>query len=184
MHFRNNYANDRGGAIFIDDDNVALINVIVENNTAKNAGGGVWVDSLSDITFKGKCIVKDNNCISNSAFRNVTLQKGVSSQAYVYSAGLYAGSYIGINSDSSSSDIKISIKMSKYQMQYFHADSGTLIMRDETEENAEMVVTASLFGNGIFWVSVGIGVVGIGAAIGIIIYRKKVGPNKKKVEEE
>ncbi len=182
--FRNNYANDRGGAIFIDDDNVALINVIVENNTAKNAGGGVWVDSLSDITFKGKCIVKDNNCISNSAFRNVTLQKGVSSQAYVYSAGLYAGSYIGINSDSSSSDIKISIKMSKYQMQYFHADSGTLIMRDETEENAEMVVTASLFGNGIFWVSVGIGVVGIGAAIGIIIYRKKVGPNKKKVEEE
>ena len=171
--FRNNKAGNRGGAIFIDDDNVALINVTIDHNEAKSGGGGVWVDSLSDITFKGKCIVKDNICTNNSAFRNVTLQRWGASKAYVYSAGLYAGSYIGINSDSSSDDIVISLKMSKYQMQYFHADSGSLLMRDEKEEEAEMVVTASLFGNGYFWVAVGLGTAGIIAVIIVVIYRKK-----------
>ena len=63
--------------------------------------------------------------------------------------------------------------MSKYQMRYFHADYGTLEMRDESEEEAEMVVTASLFGNGIIWVAVGIGGAGIIAAVVVIIYRKK-----------
>ena len=179
--FRNNEATDKGGAIFIDDDNVALINVTIDNNRAKTAGGGVWVDSLSDITFKGKCIVNNNTCTNNSAFRNVTLQKGVASQAYVYSAGLYAGSYIGINSDSSSDDVVISLKMSKYQMQYFHADSGSLVIRDEKEEEAPMVVTASLFSNGVFWVSVGLGGVGIAAVVFVIIYRKKIA-KKPKVE--
>ena len=171
--FRNNNAADKGGAIFIDDDNVALIDATIENNTAKTYGGGVWVDSLSDITFKGKCIVNNNTCTNSSAFRNVTLQKGAASQAYVYSAGLTAGSYIGINSDSSSNEVKIALKMSKYQMRYFHADYGTLEMRDESEEEAEMVVTASLFGNGIFWVSVGIGGAGVAAAVAVIIYRKR-----------
>ena len=179
--FRNNEATDKGGAIFIDDDNVALINVTIDNNRAKTAGGGIWVDSLSDITFKGKCIVNNNTCTNSSAFRNVTLQKGVASQAYVYSAGLYAGSYIGINSDSSSDDVVISLKMSKYQMQYFHADSGSLVIRDEKEEEAPMVVTASLFSNGVFWVSVGLGGVGIAAVVFVIIYRKKIA-KKPKVE--
>lgn len=180
--FRNNSAGDIGGAIFIDDDNVALIDVTIENNIAKTAGGGVWVDSLSDITFKGKCIVNNNICTDNPAFRNVTLQKGIASQAYVYSAGLTSGSYIGINSSSGSNDIMISLSMSKYQMQYFHADDGTLVMRDEHEEHADMVVTASLFGNGILWVSVGIGVAGIGVAVFVIVRRKKI-IAKTKTEE-
>lgn len=182
--FRNNKANNKGGAIFIDDDNVALISVTIDNNTAKTAGGGVWVDSLSDITFKGKCIVKDNVCSSNYAFRNVTLQKGLASQAYVYSAGLYAGSYIGINSDSSSDDVRLALKMSKYQMQYFHADNGTLVMRDETDEDADMVVTASLFGNGFFWAAVGLGGAGIIAVIIVVIYRKKKLVSAPVVENE
>ena len=171
--FRNNNAADIGGAIFVDDDNVALISVTIQNNTAKTAGGGVWVDSLSDITFKGKCVVKDNICSKDSAFRNVTLQKGLASQAYVYSAGLYAGSYIGINSSSGSNDVVLALKMSKYQMQYFHADSGSLIMTDEHEEDAPMVVTASLFGNGYFWVAVGLGGAGIIAFVVVLLYRKK-----------
>ncbi len=182
--FRNNSAADKGGAIFIDDDNVALIDVTIENNTAKSYGGGVWVDSLSDITFKGKCIVNNNTCTNSSAFRNVTLQKGVASQAYVYSAGLTNGSYIGINSDSSSNEVKIALKMSKYQMRYFHADYGTLEMRDESEEEADMVVTASLFGNGILWVSVGLGGAGIIAATIVIIYRKKKIAKGGKIAED
>ena len=58
-------------------------------------------------------------------------------------------------------------------MQYFHADSGSLVMRDEKEEEAPMVVTASLFGNGYFWVAVGLGTAGIIAVIVVVIYRKK-----------
>ena len=171
--FRNNTAGKRGGAIFIDDDNVALINVTIENNTAKEGGGGVWVDSQSDITFKGKCIVRNNTCTDNSDFRNVTLERYGAAKAYVWSAGLTAGSYIGINSDASADDIKISPEMSKYQLQYFHADAGQLVMRDAHEEDAPMVVTASLFGNGIWWVAAVIGGVGVAAAVFVIIYRKK-----------
>ena len=171
--FRNNTAGERGGAIFIDDDNVALINVTIENNTAKEGGGGGWVDSQSDITFKGKCIVKNNTCTDNSDFRNVTLQRYGAAKAYVWSAGLTAGSYIGINSDASADDIKISPEMSKYQLQYFHADAGSLVMRAEKEVEADMVVTASLFNNGYFWVSIIILVVGALVVVGAVIYRKK-----------
>ena len=172
--FRNNKSETRGGALHIDDDNVALIDVTIENNQAKTGGGGVWVDSQSDITVKGKCIIKDNRCANESGFNNVTLQRYGASKAYIYSAGLYHGSWIGVNSDSSDDDILICPNMSKYQMQYFHADKGKLVMRDEEEVEAPMVVTASLFGNGLFWAAIGVGGALLGVGIFVIVRRKKI----------
>ena len=158
--FRGNKAAEDGGALVVFDDGMVLSNVEITDNTAGEYGGGVFVDSRYDISLKGVVVIKDNTCGKDAACRDLCLEDGTSTTAYVYSGGdgtsttayvysggLVRGSWIGIGSTSGSS-IRLSETMSVYEMRYFHAHTGSIGSKNEKTVEAKMAVTSSIFGNG------------------------------------
>ena len=177
--FRNNEAAKNGGAIYINDDNVALSGCSVTANRAAGSGGGIFVDCRYNLTLMGLMTVKDNTAGKGDSVANLTLESGATGTAYIIDGGIYKNSSVHIGTTSKKS-ILLSEWMSQYQMQYFVADEGTLDKKEERFVDASMVVTASIFSEGSIAVIAIFGAVGLAAAAILIIRKKK---NKKAGDE-
>ena len=176
--FRNNEADEDGGAIYVCDDRVALSNCEVTGNHAEKRGGGIFVESLYDISLRGLVIIKDNTC-PKTHMSNLTLEKYGAAKGRVVSAGLYNGSYICIGTDEESGEYPLTYKyMSKYQSQYFHPDAGRLEFRKNSHTYISLL-TSSLFGEGSVPVIAGMGAGGAVLVASVIIVKKK--RDKKKL---
>ena len=145
--FRNNEARGDGGALYARDDGMVLSNVEITGNKAKGYGGGVFVDARYTVSVKGVVVIKDNTSDKDSCTRDLCLEDGISNTAYLNSGGLTKGSWIGIGSTSKKS-IRLSKKISVYEMKYFHSHVGSITAKNKTTVDVPMVVTASLFGKG------------------------------------
>ena len=124
--------------------------------------------------------VKDNK--SGTASRsNIVLENYGATHNYIYSAGLYEGSYISFGV-LESGKVKVIRNVDAYQLHYFHPEIGTL--RFETEKTVDAtLVTASLFGKGSFITIVAaLGFVAAGVAVAVI-YKKKKGAVKNDDDE-
>lgn len=175
--FRKNTANDRGGAVYVNDDDESdyrnptefLDCVFEENESAKNgsaievndngvvlsggritknktkAKGAVYVEDKYDLTVGGLLVIKDNTGKTNN--QNLVLEKD-DKKAYVYSAGLLEGSEIYISTSNGGTGFAGVKDISRYQSKYFHPEKGTLKYKKTGENKANMVITASLFGEG------------------------------------
>lgn len=174
--FQQNEAGEDGGAIEVLDDGVVLSNVEITENTAGGYGGGVYVDSKYDINVKGVVVIKDNTCKEDSNCNDMALGSGLAS-AYIYSGGLQKGSWIGIGSTDSSS-VRLSKKMSVYEMKYFHTNSGSIGAKEVKNIDVDMVITASIFSEGVMKHIILFGSAGIVAAVVMLVYgriRRKSG---------
>ena len=173
--FRNNEAGVDGGAIYVCDDGVALAGVEMTNNYAKNRGGAIFVDARYDIAVKGLVTIKDNSA-GDAKPSNLTLEFGTTRDALVKSAGLYRGSYIGIGTTKESDkDVAVTYhRTSRYQTQYFHPDSGTLKYEQSKYSHPYVqLVTSSIFGEGSTLMIVILGTIGVMLMAAVIIYKKK-----------
>ena len=168
--FRMNHSDDNGGAVWIDDTHVVLSDVTITGNSADGHGGGVYVDSRYDVTLKGLTRIEENRGGKDNC-HNLTLQDGISTRAYVYNAGLYEGSRVGINS-TSAGDQPLSKKIAVYQAEkYYFADAGTLRF-DELEETVSTPVYSSIFGNGSTAVILGLLLLGLLVLSGVILTQR------------
>ena len=180
----NNYCKDEGSAVFVDRNDVVFVTDTITGNTADDKGA-IYVSHNAgsygyDISVKGLMVIKDNN--SGTAGRaNIVLENYGATHNYIYSAGLYEGSYISF-SVLESGKVKVLRNVDSYQLHYFHPETGTL--RFETEKTVEAtLITASLFGNGsyiIFVAAFCLAAAGIAAAV---IYKKKKGAVKNDDDE-
>lgn len=169
--FNNNETGDDGSAVYCNADNVVLDGCTITNNKAKDKGA-VYCDSYYDVSVQGLMNVRNNEA-GDSNNKNFVLQDGTASRAYIYSGGLDPGSYIAI-STTGSGKVVMSKEMSKYQMQYFHPDSGTLTY-EHTKNVESKLVTASLFSSGSAKLIIALIGLAAVAVVSAIIYKKKRG---------
>ena len=173
--FRNNEAGVDGGAIYVCDDGVALAGGEFTDNYAKKRGGAIFVDARYDIAVKGRLIIKDNTA-GDAKPSNLTLEFGTATDAHLWDAGLYRGSYIGIGTTKESDkDVALTRhNFTRYQSQYFHADAGTLkYEQNQYSHPYVQLVTSSIFGEGSTLMIVILGAIGAVLAASVIIYQKK-----------
>ncbi len=171
--FRNSDAKKKGGAIYVKDNNVALSSCEIINNHAGDYGGGVFVDDRYNITLKGKMIIKDNTSDKGNGVANLALEDGAMGTARIMNGGLYKNSYVRVGTTTDKS-IMISEWMSQYQMQYFQADEGTLSAKELRNVEADMVVTASIFGDGSWVIIIVFLAAGLITTITLVIYKKRM----------
>ena len=175
--FTKNESDDRGGAVYVDDDDeskyrnpTVFTNCIFTGNESKHNGsalevndngvvidggsftgnttkekGAVYVEDKYDISVSGKLIIKDNK--GKSKNQNLVLEKD-DKKAYAYCAGLYKGSEIWISTSEGGTGLAGVRNISEYQSKYFHPEKGTLKFKKTGTAKANMVTTASLFGEG------------------------------------
>ncbi len=169
--FRDNIAKGKAGAIYINDDNIALSSCEITGNRAGGEGGGVYVDGRYNITLKGKMIIKNNHSEKGKGVADLALNKYTLGTAYILNAGLYKGSevYVGSTSDSS---VRISEYMTKYQMDYFHTEDGTITLT-EPKDMKTTWITSSIFSEGGFYAVAIFGCAGIIGVVFLIIRKKK-----------
>ena len=195
--FKKNSTKDRGGAVYVNDNDESKSNnptvftdcVFEENESTKNgsaieandngvvlcggtitknktsAKGAVYVEDEYDITVSGLLVIKDNS--GKSGNQNLVLEKE-STKAYIYNAGLSEGSEIYISSSGGGTGYPGVKDVSKYQSKYFHAESGKLNFKKTGTKEAEMAVTASLFGEGsrtVIFILAGAALIITGAAV-------------------
>ncbi len=178
--FKNNETGDDGAAIYCNADNVVIDGCTITENTAKDKGA-VYCDSYYDVNVQGLLTVRDNQA-GDSNNQNFVLQDGVASTAYVYSGGLYEGSYISISSTSGGKTM-ISKEMSKYQSQYFHPEEGE-IDYEHTKDVDAKIVTASVFGGGSVIKLLLIIAAGAAVLIAAVVIKKKRGGADDDDDEE
>ncbi len=178
--FRDNIAKEDGGAIVAFDDGLVLSNVKITGNKAGGYGGGVYVDSRYDLNLKGIVVIKDNTCDGDSTCRDVALEEGTSTTARVNSGGIVRGSWIGIGSTGSKS-IRLSKKISLYEMRYFHSHGGSIGSKSVKSIDVDMVYTTSIFGTGSKMTMIVLSGFAIVAAVAAGVYarRKKTLQTKK-----
>ena len=211
--FVKNKANDRGGAVYVDDDDESEYRnptsfrdcVFKENESTKNGSaievndngvvlsgglitgnktsekGAVYVEDEYDITVAGKLIIKDNK--GKSGNQNLVLEKD-DTKAYVYSAGLYEGSEIYVSNSGGATGIVGGKDMSKYQMQYFHPEKGTLTFKKTGTKQAKLVTTASLFGEGSRSIIITLLTVAALVCAAALVIKKKKGADEDDDEDE
>ena len=74
------------GAILISNDGNVLENITVEDNTVTNSNyGAVYIDSMDDITLKGKVIIRNNHNTATGIDSDLYLQKGSVTESYIIS---------------------------------------------------------------------------------------------------
>ena len=142
--FGENKSTHNGSAIEVNDNGVVLSGGTITGNTTKEKGA-VYVEDKYDISVGGKLIIKDN--IGKSGNQNLVLEKD-DKKAYVYDAGLYPGSEIYISTSNGGTGFAGGKEISEYQSKYFHPEKGKLNFKKTGEKTAEMITTASLFGEG------------------------------------
>lgn len=171
--FRNNEAGEDGGAIVALDDGVVLSNTEITGNTAGEYGGGVFVDARYDINLKGKMTIKDNKCKEDETCNDLALEDGTAATARVSSGGLTQGSWIGIGSTSSGS-VRMAKDMSVNEMRYFHPKKGSIGSKNTKTIDVEMVVTASLFAEGNWFMVILFGIMAVVLAVTAIFYGRRL----------
>lgn len=171
--FRGNTA-EYGGAVYVNDDNVVLSSCEITGNTAREDGGGVYVDGRYNVTLKGRMIIKDNSSNKGEGFNNLVLQNSTLGKARIINGGLYPGSIVYLSSSSDSS-VLVSEWVSQYQAQYFKAEVGSLSPTDSRNVDAKMIVSASIFNDGKYFALMILGGAGVIATVFLIIryYIKK-----------
>ena len=169
--FRDNIAKKKAGAIYINDDNIALSSCEITGNSAGEEGGGVYVDGRYDITLKGKMVIKNNHSPKSGGVSNLALDTGTLGTAYIINAGLYKGSEVYVGSTSSSS-VLISDYMTKYQMDYFHGNGGSITLTEPRDMKTTWV-TSSIFSEDGFYAVAIFGCAGIIGIVFLIIRKKK-----------
>ena len=164
--FRQNTSDEHGGAIWLDENNLYLEDCTVTNNASKGKAGGIYLTDNGSIDLCGGIVIKDND--GSGTKDNLVVEQG----AWIYDQGLNGGSeiWVCLNSGTGSLTHK-DYPISRYNMQYFKSDSGTLYA--ETKKQVSTRLQASVFTEGSFARYAGAAVI---AAIGVftlIYYRKK-----------
>ena len=120
--FTSNRCSDKGGGLCINGDRVFLVGGFYQNNTASSYGGGVYVDSLYDVSVAGKLVIAGNGGKNHTD--NLCLQHGMFSTAYVYGGGLEPGSKISLSATDTDSEMAL-VNIDRYQYtSYFTFDTG------------------------------------------------------------
>ena len=167
--FQRNNADDQGGAIYVDNDNIYMEDCTVVSNGSGDEGGGLYLAGPSTVGFAGTIVIRNNN--GTESFDNLVL----GSNAFIYNHGLNPGSEIHLRGESDGSVKLGGSLMSEYQLtQYFRADYGTLELTDVQTVNTEL--RASVFSEGFTVIIIG-AVVLVGAIAGgsIYFFRKRKG---------
>ncbi len=74
----------KGSAIFVDNDGFILENSTIESNiTTAESSGAVAVDSMNDITLKGKIVIKNNPNTITKIDSDLYLQTGIMTDSYI-----------------------------------------------------------------------------------------------------
>ncbi len=178
--FQKNESTHNGSAIEVNDNGVVLSGGTITGNTTKEKGA-VYVEDKYDITVSGKLIIKDNK--GKSGNQNLVLEKD-DKKAYVYDAGLYKGSEIYISTSNSGTGFAGGKEISEYQSKYFHPEKGKLNFKKTGEKTAEMITTASLFGEGsrnILLILLGLAII---AVIVTLAVKKKKGVDTDDDDED
>ncbi len=180
----NNSCKDEGSAVFVDRNDVVFVTDTVTGNTADDKGA-IYVSHNAgsygyDISLKGLIVIKDNK--SGTASRsNIVLENYGATHNYIYSAGLYEGSYVSF-SVLESGKVKVLRNVNSYQLNYYHPEKGTLSFESEKTVDATLV-TASVFSKGSYVAIIailGLAAAGIATAV---IYKKKKGAVKNDNDE-
>lgn len=179
--FRNNTAKGYGGALYVDDDNIALSSCEVVGNGSGGPGGGVFVDGRYYVTLRGLMIIKDNRSDESQGVADLALQSKALGTARIINAGLYKGSVVYVGTTSGSGK-QITEWVSNYQAQYFKTNDGRITESDQRTVNVPLVTTGSVIGNGSLIVIVLLGGVGIIAAAILIICKTKSSKNTRVTE--
>ena len=180
--FRGNESRHNGSAMEVNDNGVVLSGGLITGNTTKEKGA-VYVEDKYDLTIGGKLIIKENKGKANN--QNLVLEKG-DKKAYVYGSGLYKGSEIYISTSGGGTGFAGVREISKYQASYFHPEKGSLNFKQTGTEEAKLVTTASLFGEGsvkIIMIMAGAGVLATAATVIIAKKRKGAVPDDNDDEE-
>ena len=167
--FVENESKHNGSAVEVNDNGVVLNGGSITGNTTKEKGA-VYVEDKYDITVSGKLIIKDNKGKNNN--QNLVLEKD-DKKAYVYGAGLYKDSEIWISTSEGGTGFAGVKDISSYQSRYFHPEKGTLNFKKTGTAEAEMVTTASLFGEGSGYMIVIMASAAVVIATLVIIISKK-----------
>ncbi len=132
--FTHNNCGESGGAVYVNDGLTVLVSGTISGNTALEYGGGVFVNSRTDIGVQGDLVIQNNTV--NGINNNLCLQDGMASTARIINGGLYQGASIYLSSTSdgevrAAKDISITQALS-----YLHADNGSLTPKN-TYKKAE-----------------------------------------------
>lgn len=160
-----NKADDSGGALYIDEENLYMEDCSVISNTAVKYGGGIYIDSDGAISVGGTTVVRSND--GEGSTDNLLLEKG----ALIFDSGLESGSEIHLRSDSDG-NVKLGGNLtSEYQMnQYFRADYGKLELTDTKTVDTDL--KASVFSGGFTALIIG-AVIIVAATVGGLIYSRR-----------
>ena len=182
---RNNKADDEGSAVFVDRNDVVFVTDSITGNTAGDKGA-IYVSHNAgrygyDISVKGLMYVTGNKA-DTPGRANIVLENYGATHNYIYCAGLYDGSEV-VLSTLDSGKTKVLVNVDKYQMRYFHAETGSMSFEGEKTVEAKLA-TASVFNKGsIIVIAVIAGIAVLGAAIAIV-YKKKKGDAENDDDEE
>ena len=171
--FKGNTA-ETGGGVYLESLKVYFINTSVTGNTANGKdGGGIYVDSMKDIEVAGKVVIRDNK--SSRGTNNLALQNGLASTAYLYSGGLYDGSYIGISS-TSGGKVTVAKNVSTFNAyKALHSDDSRRAFVTEGEYGVMTPLVASMISDDASITIIVVGLVLMFAVIMLLLRRK----NKK-----
>ena len=166
--FTRNVADDAAGGLYINDDLVFLVDCDFHDNRADGyGGGGIYVDSMHDISIQGVMKVYNNKGKKGRA-DNLFLQHGKASKAYLYSGGLLDGSKIGIRTNQSYTAIK-NITQYEYD-EFFFSDAGSF-KKDNVKAAKEEVYLASVFTDTELWIMGGLILIVCAGTYAGLIYR-------------
>ena len=177
--FRSNYAGNNGSVFYDDCDGLILTNCTITDNTvgSDNMCGAVYVRYKNNISVGGLTVIRDNST-GHRTCKNLLLEREANEYAYIKSAGLENGSYIGfcMETDGRGSSAAFSPirELSEYQMQYFHPENGTLAFETERTENVPLAL-ASVVGNGSLVILIVIVLAFAGVLVAALIMKKKKG---------
>ena len=169
-----NAAGSMGGAIYGAKGAIklALIDVDIQNNTAKYQGGGIKTDGTI-ISMQGLVRIINNQSLESAPYHNLYFGLG----GLIANPGLYEGSQVRISSKGI-----FAAEITKYQLRYFTADSGKITFSEQKAINTP--IYATLFGNGSWIVIALLAAVGAAVTAVLVVKKKKASTDRKEVEDE
>lgn len=168
--FTRNECGESGGAIYVNDGLTVLVGGSISANSADGYGGGVYVNSRTDVGVQGDLVIQEN--LANGQKSNLCLQDGIASTARIINGGLYEGASIYL-STTSGGEVRTAKDISMIQaMSFLHADNGSLNSKN-TYQKAEKFF-GSVIGNGnlIFVIAASLSLLLLAGIIFIIVKRR------------
>ena len=167
--FERNSADGYGGAIFLNADKVHVTNCCIQINKAGEAGAGIYVPNTRDLYINGKMIV-EYNTRTDSTKDDIFLSKVWFTDAYI-SGTPDEGSRVGIRCDD---ERQVGIDQTEDNGCFFSDEDGFKITYKDgklyKESGSEL---GSIFGNANLGAAIVV-IVGITAVgVGVLIFNKK-----------